>query len=72
MGCTFDTGSNCTFKTSKNCTFNTGKNCTISLFDISTCKFKNADGVSIILDREDSDHYLLDEELLQLIKVMNL
>jgi len=87
-GCTFKTGGRCTFKTCDNCTFNTGGNCTFTvgrdcsfdnnrmcvylLLDIKTHRFKSADDVSIILDQLDNGHYLLDEELLQFIKVMNL
>jgi len=72
--CTFDTGEGCTFKTGATCTFNIGATCTILLHNLKSCTFLNVnvDGDSIILDTRDKQHYLLNGELLQLIKVMNL
>jgi len=69
--CTFTTGAYCTFNTSHYCTFDTGKSCTLALYNINTCKFKKYDGISIILDRKDNKHYLLNEEFIILQKVLN-
>ena len=77
-GCTFTTYDNCTFTTAHNCTFHTGDgctfttydNCTFLLWDINTCKFKTPSN-SIILDRNDSKHYILTKDLIRLLKVTN-
>ena len=73
--CTFNTGCGCTFRTGNFCTFNTASNCTFSLWDINTCKFKYyggyGGGLSIILDRKDSEAYKLTKEFIQLQKVKN-
>ena len=73
--CTFDTGSYCTFNTGYECKFNTGSVCTFMLFDINTCKFKKYDGIydgiSIILDIKDNNHYVLTKGLIDMLKVMN-
>ena len=69
--CTFKTGEDCTFTTAYSCTFTTGSHCTFMLYDINTCKFKTYDDISIILDRNDSKHYVLTKELMYMLKVKN-
>jgi len=69
--CTFNTRGDCTFHTGVNCTFNTGKCCTFMVKNIHSQKFESYDGISTILDREYYKRYVLDKELIQLLKVTN-
>ena len=70
--CTFDTGERCNFHTMSCCTFDTGDLCTFSLYNMDDCKFKSySGGNSIILNRENKNHYILTEEFVTLQKVMN-
>jgi len=85
--CTFKTGNNCTFMTSTDCNFHTsnrcifrtgglcffdtGGSCSFLLYHIKTCKFKNYDGYSIILDLNDGKRYVLNLDFKKLLKVMN-
>ena len=77
--CTFNTGNKCTFKTDWKCTFNTGNNCifecgeccTYMIRDINSQKFQKTDGISIILDTVNNARYVLDENLLGVIRISN-
>lgn len=69
--CTFKTGGRCTFDTGSYCTFDTDKRCMFLLYNINTCKFKKWDDISIILDYKDDKRYVLNEELIQILKVSN-
>ncbi len=69
--CTFNTSYGCTFHTGRSCTFHTGDNCTFSLLEIKKCQFKRFDGNSIILDRDNSKRYCLNEDLKKMLKVMH-
>ena len=77
-GGTFDTLNRCTFKTAGGCTFNSLRDCTFDVYGagcvflityINSCNFKQYDNVSIILDRNDNNKYILNKELIQLIKI---
>ena len=78
--CTFNTHGDCTFKTADYCTFHTHGDCTftigtksiISLEDVCTHKFTSHDDVSIILDKADNEHYILNQKLLDYIKLLKL
>ena len=69
--CTFRTANYCMFKTGSNCTFKTGAYCTFLLCNINTCKFKKWDDISIILDYKDNNRYILNKELIKILKVSN-
>jgi len=68
--CTFNTGDHCTFDTKWDCTFTTGVCCTFSVYFISRQTFKSGSS-GVIIDRNDHKHYLLNEEFIQLQKVIN-
>ena len=67
--CTFETGDLCVFFTGERCTFKTGEGCMFSLWRISTHTFKSFDGNSIILDRLGKERYVLNKELVQMLKI---
>ncbi len=77
--CTFDTGANCTFHTGAFCTFNTCSGCTFDVgdccviltYDVTSCKFISYDGISVILDRYDKQRYVLDKDLINMLKVIH-
>lgn len=78
---TISSGSNCQFKvgnsssihTYDNCAFDTGHSCIIRLFDIKNHKFKlypDTNDSSIILDYKDNNRYLLNDELVTMLKLI--
>ena len=68
--CIFNTGYYCTFKTDRDCTFDTGEDCTFLVYNINTYIFKQYDGFSIVLDRKDSQRYVLNKDLKKMLKLI--
>ena len=69
--CNFKTGSNCTFNTAHGCTFEMGRRCALIVHKVTSQCFKSFDDVSTVFDKFDDNHYILNEELLKIIRITN-
>ena len=72
---TFKVGRHSLIRAYANCTFEIGHTCMIRLYGLKTHKFtltySEDDDTSTILDSRDNKRYLLNKELLTLMKLMN-